>query len=427
MKLKLHHLMVDNQSMLPRFLTGALLDALSDTPAVLLVGARQVGKSTLTRLAQPGRASLTLDDLGVLSAARSDPQGFVTGLPETVTLDEIQRAPGLFLPIKASIDQGRLQGAGQPGRFLLTGSADTLTLPAVADSLTGRLEVLTLWPLSQGEIGGQQERFIDLAFGEEGPPLNLSGLPEQELIARLLRGGYPEAQARTPARRSAFFRSYLNTILSRDVRALANIEGLAQLPNLLGLLAAHSSGLLNTADLARAAGLPHSTFSRYLKLLDTVYLTLTIPAWASNHTKRLVKAPKVQLVDTGLSAHLLGLDEARLKREQTLLGPLLEGFVTLELLKARGWSEARPGLYHYRTHTGQEVDLLLEHPDGRLVGVEVKASASPAASDFRGLKALQAEYPERFHRGIVLHLGERAVPFSERLHALPVSSLWTWR
>jgi uncharacterized protein len=413
--------------MLPRFLTSALLDALSDTPAVLLVGARQVGKSTLTQLAQPDRVSLTLDDLSVLSAAQGDAQGFVTGLPKTVTLDEIQRAPGLFLPIKAAIDQGRQHGLSQPGRFLLTGSANVLTLPAVADSLAGRLEVLTLWPLSQGEIEGQQERFIDLAFGEDSPPLTLPGLPETELLPRLLRGGYPEVQARTPSRRKAFFRSYLNTILSRDVQALANIEGLAQLPNLLSLLAARSSGLLNTADLARAAGLPHSTFSRYLTLLDTVYLTLTVPAWASNHTKRLVKAPKVQLVDTGLSAHLLGLDEARLKRERTLLGPLLEGFVTLELLKARGWSEAQPGLYHYRTHTGQEVDLLLEHPDGRLVGVEIKASASPTASDFRGLKALQAEYPERFHRGLVLHLGERAVPFGERLHALPVSSLWTWR
>lgn len=407
--------------MFTRHLTPALRDALTDTPAVLLVGARQVGKSTLTRLVGPERLLLTLDDLDTLSAATLDPQGFVSGLPAQVTLDEIQRAPGLFLPLKASIDRHR-----QAGRFLLTGSANVLTLPAVADSLAGRLEVLTLWPLSQGEIEGRRERFIDLAFGETASPLTLDALPEAELLIRLLRGGYPEVQPRTPARRSAFFRSYLNTILSRDVQALANIEGLAQLPNLLSLLAARSSGLLNVADLARAAGLPQTTFSRYLTLLETVYLTLTVPAWASNHTKRLVKAPKVQMVDTGLGAYLLGVDEQRLTRERTLLGPLLEGFVTLEVLKALGWSESRPALYHYRTHTGQEVDLLLEHPDGRLVGIEVKASASPSASDFRGLKALQSEYPERFHRGFVLHLGERATPFGDRLHALPVSALWRW-
>ena len=408
--------------MLTRSLTHALQDALSDTPAVLLIGARQVGKSTLTRLTQPDRPVFTMDDLDTLAAATADPQGFVAGLPAQVTLDEIQRAPGLFLPIKAAIDRQR-----QQGRFLLTGSANVLTLPAVADSLAGLLEVLTLWPLSQGELLSQQERFIDLAFSQDVPPLRLPILPEADLLSRLLQGGYPEAQGRSPARRSAFFRSYLNTILSRDVQQLANIEGLTQLPNLLSLLAARSSGLLNTADLARAAGLPHSTFSRYLTLLETVYLTLTIPAWASNHTKRLVKAPKVQLVDTGLSAHLLGVNEARLRQERTLLGPLLEAFVTLELLKATGWSDAKPQVFHYRTHAGQEVDLLLEHPDGRLLGIEVKATASPSASDFRGLRALEAEYPDRFHRGLVLHLGERATPFSERLHALPVNALWEWR
>lgn len=408
--------------MLPRFLATALQDALTDTPAVLLVGARQVGKSTLTRLVHPGRAALTFDDLDTLAAAQSDPQGFVAGLPGTVTLDEVQRAPGLFLPLKAAIDRQRTAG-----RFLLTGSANVLTLPTVADSLAGRLEVLTLWPLSQGELEGQPERFIDLAFGDAPPPLTLSGLPESELLTRLLRGGYPEAQARTPARRRAFFQSYLNTILGRDVRELAAIDGLTRLPNVLALLAARSSGLLNVADLARAAGVPHSTLTRYLALLEAVYLTLTVPAWASNHTKRLVKAPKVQLVDTGLCAHLLGVDAARLSRERTLLGPLLEAFVTLELLKARGWSEAQPGLHHYRTHAGQEVDLLLEHPDGRLVGVEVKATGSPNAADFKGLRALQAEEPRRFHRGVVLHLGERATPFGERLHALPVGALWQWR
>jgi uncharacterized protein len=408
--------------MFTRFLTPALQAALTDTPAVLLVGARQVGKSTLTRLAQPGRTVLTLDDLDTLSAAQLDPQGFVAGLPREVTLDEIQRAPELFLPIKAAIDRDR-----QPGRFLLTGSANVLTLPAVADSLAGRLEVLTLWPLSQGELEGTQERLIDLAFSEAAPPLNMPVLPESELIARLLRGGYPEVQDRAPARRTAFFRSYLNTILSRDVQQLAQIERLTQLPNLLSLLAARNSGLLNIADLARSAGVPHTTLVRYFTLLETVYLTLTVPAWASNHTKRLVKAPKTQLVDPGLSAHLLGIDAARLARERTLLGPLLESFVALELLKASDWSQAQPALYHYRTQTGQEVDLLLEHPDGRLVGIEVKATASPNADDFRGLKALQADYPDRFHRGLVLHLGERSTPFGERLHALPVSALWTWQ
>nr|WP_180969938.1 DUF4143 domain-containing protein [Deinococcus planocerae] len=211
------------------------------------------------------------------------------------------------------------------------------------------------------------------------------------------------------------------------MQELARVEGLSQLPNLLTLLAARSSGLLNVADLARDSGLPQTTLKRYLSLLGAVFLSLTIPAWASNQGKRLTKSPKIQLVDTGLTAHLLGLDVPRLRRERHHLGPLLEAFVTLELLKASAWSEATPTLYHYRTQTGQEVDLLLEHPDGRLVGVEVKATATPNVGDFQGLRALQADQSDRFHRGIVLHLGPRAVPFGERLHALPVSALWTWQ
>ena len=407
--------------MLTRHLTQPLTDALSDTPVVLVVGARQVGKSTLAHTADPGRTELTLDDLGVLAAAQGDPAGFVAGQAGPVLIDEVQRAPELFLPIKAAVDRTRT-----PGRFLLTGSANVLTLPRLADSLAGRLEVLHLWPLSQGELSGLRDAFIDAAFGDALPLVRGAPLAFPDLLDRLVAGGYPEATRRSGRRRTAWFRSYVDTLLQRDVRDLANVEGLRLLPQLLALLAARTGTLQNAAELSRTANLPQTTLKRYLALLEAVYLTTTLPAWSSNLSKRLVKSPKSFLTDTGLAAHLLGLSAARLEADRTLLGPLLETFVTLELLKMRGWNDTEVQLFHYRTQTGQEVDVVLEAADGRVVGVEVKSAATVTGSDLRGLRALQEDVGDRFHRGVVLYTGDTVVPFGERLHAAPVRALWQW-
>ena len=410
--------------MLARHCAARLRTALADRPVVLLHGARQSGKTTLVRAVseQTGASYVTLDDLTALAAARGDPAGFLAGFAQPLVLDEVQRAPELLVAIKAAVDRRRT-----PGRFLLTGSANVLLVPKVAESLAGRMEIVNLWPFSQGEIEGAAEGFIDAAFAEAPPAFGRS--PNSgRLTERVLRGGYPEAVTLAlPDRRRAWFDAYLMTILQRDVRDLARIEGLAELPRLLALLAARPMAQLNHADLSRGTGLPQSTLKRYFALLETVFLVRLLPPWYANIGKRLVKTPKVLLTDTGLAAHLMGIDDARLAQDRSLLGGLLESFVAMELVKQVGWSIDPPALHHFRTHEGDEVDLVLERRNGALVGIEVKSAATVSTSDFKGLRALAEAAGRRFRRGFVLYTGTEVVPFGAGLFALPVEALWRWR
>ncbi len=391
---------------------------------MLLHGARQVGKSTLAQeiASGPHQAHyLTLDDAAVLAAAKSDPAGFISGLEGSVVIDEVQRAPELFLPIKAAVDRDR-----RPGRFLLTGSANVLFLPRLSESLAGRMEILALWPLSQGEIGGAVEDFIDRTFA---PTFRLPSVSadRDELVRRILRGGFPEAVLRASPRRSAWFRSYVTTILQRTVRDLADIERIHEIPRLLSVLAARTGTLLNTADLSRTLGIPQTTLQRYLALLQTTFLVHLVPAWTARMRKRLLKSPKILLVDTGLAAHLVGTDNRGLMRNVELWGAFVETFAAGELVRQAGWSKTQVLLYHFRTSKGEEVDIVLEAPSGRLVGVEVKATISVNAEDFRGLRILSAAAGRRFLRGILLYLGDQAVSFGDNLYAIPISSLWRWQ
>ncbi|HXG68207.1 MAG TPA: ATP-binding protein [Blastocatellia bacterium] len=405
-----------------RNLEAAVYQALTDTPIVLLIGARQAGKSWLARrIAEKISATyLTLDDMAVFTAASVDSQGFIAGLPGPVVLDEAQRVPALFLAIKSAVDRDR-----RPGRFLLTGSANVLLLPRIADSLAGRMEVLTLWPLSQGEIKGIREGFVDTLFSDSLPLFKEEPADRAELLTSVLRGGYPEALARqAPDRRAAWFSSYITTILQRDVRDIANIEDLTALPRLLTLLATRPAALLNFADISRSLGIPQTTLKRYMALLETTFLIQQIPAWFANLGKRLTKSPKLVISDTGLLSYLSGLSMQRLEEFPDLLGGLLENFVAMELRKQLAWSERQPQLFHFRSQTGQEVDLALEDNTGQVVGIEVKASASIHPGDLSGLKALANLLGERFRRGVVLYLGRQIVPFQENIHALPISALW---
>lgn len=408
--------------MFTRHLTAALLNALSDSPVVFLNGPRQSGKSTLVRglAAGPHRARyLTLDDLSVLAAARGDPLGFLAGLDGPVILDEVQRAPELFLPLKAEVDRDR-----RPGRFLLTGSASVTVLPQLSQALVGRMEILTLWPLSQGEVEGVKENFVDALFEPELAPPDFKPSSRADLWKRVGRGGYPEPFARAqPERRRAWVDSYVATIVQRDVQDLANIEGLTVLPRLLGLLAARSAGLTNYAELSRTMGLPQTTLKRYLALLEATFLSHPVPPWSGNLGKRLVKAPKLFLNDAGLAAALLAVDAERLAADGNLAGPLLETFVMAELAKQSSWSRTRPRLYHFRTQAGAEVDFVLEDARGRCVGIEVKAGGV-GAGDFKGLKALAEILGKRFVRGVVLSASPETTPFGRNLHALPVDALW---
>lgn len=414
--------MASQPALFERNTTPALEVALADTPVVLVVGPRQAGKTTLCRLVADRRGArfLSLDDAATLAAASADPPGFIAALDGPVLLDEIQKAPALLPAIKLAVDRNR-----EPGRFLLTGSADVLALPRVSESLVGRMEVLTLWPLSQGELGGQREGFVDALFGAGKVALGTTGEPRAELMERALRGGFPEAVARRdPERRRAWFRSYVTTMLERDVPNLGQIEGLTDLPRLLSVLAARSATLLNIAELSRCVGLPHTTLTRYLALLERTFLVRRIPAWAGNRARRAVKTPRVWIPDTGLLGHLAGLTPARLAEEPTAVGPLFETFVTSELTKQLAWSRTRAELFHFRTHAGREVDLVLEADDGRLVGIEVKSGATVGVADLKGLETLREIAGKRFHRGVVLYGGREAVPFRPDLWVLPVSALW---
>lgn len=406
--------------MLERHLRIPLLEALTDTPVIMLAGARQVGKSTLAQSAatSTGADYFTLDDAATLGAALADPTGFIGGLPERVIIDEIQRAPPLMLALKSAVDADR-----RPGRFLLTGSANVLTIPKIADSLAGRMEILQLWPFSQGEIRERQETFLETLFSGEAFP---ETEPDEEALRQaIVAGGYPEAVARTsPRRRDAWYASYLSTIIQRDIRDLSNITGLHELPRLLRFLAERSLTLLNTADLARESGIPQSTLSRYLALLEATFLLHYLPAWSTSGTKLLTRSPKPLLTDTGLIAHLLGVDVARLQSDRTLFGRLLESFAILELCKQLSYGSTLAKPFHYRTYAGKEVDVLLERPDGTIAGIEIKATASPSAASFTALRALRDDHGDRFTRGIMLYLGNKVVPFGDRLEAVPLPALW---
>ena len=417
-----NHLVVIFQGMIPRHITSSILESLADTPVVFLNGARQTGKSFLVKWlasgAYPARY-ITLDDIGTLAAAREDPSGFLAGLDGPVILDEVQRAPELFLGIKNLVDRDR-----QPGRFLLTGSADVLLLPKLAESLAGRMEILTLWPFSRGEIERRKEGFISAAFSEDFSVPAYIEENREELLSCIGMGGYPEMQTRTAQfRREVWFESYVASILQRDVRDIAQIEGLTVLPRLLALLAARSTALLSYAELARSTGLPQSTLKRYMALLETTFLLQFLPAWSGNLSKRLVKSPKLVLNDTGLVAHLLGIEVAKFVKPE-LIGLLLENFVVMELRKQATWSRRRVRFYHFRTHAGREVDIVLEDAAGRVVGLEIKASTTVRGDDFRGLRGLAEDLGDRFHRGVVLYTGAESIPFGKHLHALPVQTLW---
>jgi predicted AAA+ superfamily ATPase len=287
------------------------------------------------------------------------------------------------------------------------------------------MEVLTLWPLSQGELAGRREGFIDTVFAAASIEHGATGEARGDLVGRALRGGFPEAVARgDPERRRAWFRAYVTTMLERDVRDLAQIEGLTDLLRLLTLLAGRSASLLNIAELSRSVALPHTTLTRYVALLERAFLVWRVPAWAGSRARRAVKTPRVWILDTGLLGHLSGLTPARLSEEPATLGPLLETFVASELGKQRGWSRTPVEIFHFRTHGGRKVDIVLEADDGRVVGIEVKAAATVAAADFRGLAALREVAGKRFHRGVVLYTGREALPFGSDLWALPMNALW---
>lgn len=407
--------------LVPRHAEALVTQALQDTRVVLVNGARQAGKSTLTRLTASSRAGTVvrlLDDAATLRAAQDDPAGFVDheGL---VVIDEIQLVPELLRAIKVTVDLDP-----RPGRFLLTGSSKVLALRSLPDALPGRMEVIELWPFSQGEMNVGPDRFIDAAF-RHGPQLeHSSALRRRDYLERVVAGGFPEAVRRAPRRRAAFFDSYLATLIERDVLELASIERRGDLFKLLALLAGRAGGLLVPAALASQSGIPRTTLVRYLELLSSVFLIKAIPAWAPGQAKRAVGTPKLAFVDAGIACHLIGQDAARLGEPGGAGGPMLENFAVMELARQLTWSEERGRLYHYRTKDQLEVDAVIEAPDGRLVAVEVKAGATIRTEDLAGLRNLARLAADKFVAGYVLYTGQQTLSFGDKIKAVPMDALW---
>ncbi len=405
----------------PRFVEPRLTEALDDSPAVLIHGPRQCGKTTLAKQvgSRLGYMYLSLDDDVARRAAESDPVGFVGDLPDRVILDEVQKVPTLFASLKTVIDRRRT-----PGRFILTGSANVLLLPSLSDSLTGRLEILRLHPLTQCELQRRESGFIEALFSGSFPTRSFRRLG-RDLVERIVAGGYPAALARRPGRRRAtWYRNYIETLVQRDVRDLRRIRSLDVLPRLLSLIATQTGCLLNVSDLASPFQLSRPTIQDYVTLLERVFLMERLPPWHSNRLSRIVKTPKVHVGDSGLATALLGVDTAALESDRSLLGHLLETFVFQELRRQASWQEDPIRLFHFRDRDGVEVDMVLEQGARRLVGVEVKASATVRPTDFRGLRKLRRAAGKRFVSGVVLYDGETCASFGDGMYAVPLRLLW---
>ncbi|NGX35634.1 MAG: hypothetical protein K1000chlam1_00464 [Candidatus Anoxychlamydiales bacterium] len=390
-------------------------------PVVFLTGARQTGKTTLAKIfaKKKGYFYVTLDDLSMLKAAKEDPKGFLELLSKPCIIDEVQRVPELFLAIKQLVDQENVLG-----QFLLTGSANPLLLPKLGDSLAGRMGILKMFPFSQGELKGKKENFISWLFSSEIKMKNFNKLEISKLWDIVLKGGFPRViDFKSFEQIDTWIQSYLQTLMDRDIKDLAQIEGIHHFPDLFKLLASRSSSLLNGADLARTLKISSASVHRYLSLLEAIFIVFREQAWFANHSKRIAKSPKVYICDTGILCYLLKANKEKFKSDPSVFGFVFESFVAAELLKIASWMNERIDQYHFREGTS-EVDIVLEERAGHIIGVEIKSSATIKSSDFKGLKRLKEVAKKKFIRGIILYTGSTMVPFGKDLWAIPINSLW---
>lgn len=404
-----------------RYCEKKVKDALADTPVVVISGPRQSGKTTLAKQIQKDDyLYITLDDVTQFNAAKHDPVNFIRGLNgRRIILDEVQRVPDLFLVIKQIVDENR-----QAGRFLLTGSSNAFMLPGVADSLAGRIEVITLLPLTTCEITGTSSTFIRKIFSGKIPRTKEVRI-RKSLITKILSGGFPEPLGRAQQeRKAAWHQQYIKSIIQKDLKDIGKIEHIDVMPKLVKLLAEQVAQLTNYTGIANALNITHQTVSHYISLLEQLYIFERLPAWHRNENKRLIKTPKIHIVDSGLLCTLKRLTKDKIMENFSLYGPLLENYVVTEIKRLVTWHNEWIGFYYYRDKDQVEVDLVLENYDGALVGIEVKASSTVTSKDFQGLRRLKNLAGEKFIMGLILYDGDHSTQHEERLYSIPIGCLW---
>ena len=414
--------------MIKRRLSPRILDILQGFPIVYVTGPRQAGKSTLVQslAVQAWPADyVTFDEATMLGAAEANPESFLRAYEGNLILDEVQMAPGLFRALKALVDAARQANkANANGRYLLTGSASIMALPKLSDALVGRMSILTLYPLSALEISGGKGDFLPRLMDNDFKPGTIKR--KLSLVETIRQATFPEITSQDENRRRQWFEAYITTILQRDVRQIADIARLGVLPHLLKVLASRAGGLINEADIARSTGQNAVSAKNYRILLQILFLTFDVKPWYRNIGKRLVKAPKGYIIDTSLLCHLLQIDMARVAiKDPHVFGHLFENFVASELLKQLSSSSSIAQPHHFRTSDNKEVDFVLEQPDGRLVGIEVKGRDSVTAADFKGLETLRQQAGNDFICGVVLYRNTKVIPFGDKMWAVPVEAMWT--
>ena len=412
-----------------RHLSSQIIEGLSSAPAIFVGGPRQAGKSTLVEEIVKSNYPAeyyTLDNVATYGSIARDPEGFLEQFDQPIVIDEVQLLPQLYRALKKRIDELRLDRKAKiHGRFILTGSASISVFPELADALVGRIFLYTLYPLSVGEVIGREEKFLETVFSSTKHLPKIKPQP-LSLVNLIKKATYPELANTKESLRARWIDSYLNTLAQRDVKAITEVEKIAQIPLVIEMLASRVSGLLNDASLSRELGLNHSTLRRYRVLLNQIFLTLEIEPWFRNIGKRLVKAPKLFFTDTSVLCHLLNADPKELGTlTPNLKGKIIENFVASELTKQIS-KDNFGKLYHFRSHEGDEVDFVIEQRGGKIVGVEVKAKTSVTHDDFKGLETLEKAAGANFVRGIVLYQGDQITPFGSKFHLLPLSTLWSY-